>query len=138
MTICLKQILFHQEQLKSNLKELFSHFGKYVKQYTNIFAEVGGLLGYPLGEKGSILSGSNADDYTKSGIYAVNSTSGNTTNFPEVSPLGMLIVFKSANNSGMGGTPILQLYLDYSLKHVYLRTKWVNNWYTWKEISFLG
>lgn len=44
MTICLKQILFHQEQLKSNLKELFSHFGKYVKQYTNIFAEVGGLL----------------------------------------------------------------------------------------------
>ena len=44
MTICLKQILFHQEQLKSNLKELFSHFGKYVKQYTNIFAEVGELL----------------------------------------------------------------------------------------------
>lgn len=45
MTICLKQILFHQEQLKSNLKELFSHFGKYVKQYTNIFAEVGELIG---------------------------------------------------------------------------------------------
>lgn len=107
-------------------------------QNPEIISVVGGLLGYPLGEKGSILSGSNADDYTKSGIYAVNSTSGNTTNFPEVSPLGMLIVFKSANNSGMGGTPILQLYLDYYLKHVYLRTKWVNNWYTWKEISFLG
>ena len=55
MTICLKQILFHQEQLKSNLKELFSHFGKYVKQYTNIFAEVGGLLPYADNNKSGII-----------------------------------------------------------------------------------
>ena len=40
---------------------------------------MGGLLGYPLGEKGSIVSGGNADDYTKSGIYAVNAVGGSTT-----------------------------------------------------------
>lgn len=55
MTICLKQILFHQEQLKSNLKELFSHFGKYVKQYTNIFAEVGGLIGTVTADKNGLM-----------------------------------------------------------------------------------
>ena len=67
MTICLKQILFHQEQLKSNLKELFSHFGKYVKQYTNIFAEVGGLLGNPFTYKSTVKDDFN--NYINTGLY---------------------------------------------------------------------
>lgn len=85
MTICLKQILFHQEQLKSNLKELFSHFGKYVKQYTNIFAEVGGLLNnqklYPFMYQGLISLSDGADlspldTIVKMGIYGIKPPSG--------------------------------------------------------------
>ena len=121
MTICLKQILFHQEQLKSNLKELFSHFGKYVKQYTNIFAEVGELLGNPLSEKGSVFNGDDLNNYTLSGIYGVNAVGGTITNMPSNTLIGVLIVFKSSRNSASGGYPIVQIYVTYTVESMFIR-----------------
>lgn len=98
---------------------------------------MGGLLGNPLGAKGSIGNGGNADDYQVSGIYGVNMADGTSSNFPEVSPLGILIVFKSTENSALGGSPILQIYFDYNIRHIYSRCKWVGKWLSWKEIQLV-
>ena len=101
-------------------------------------ALVGGLLGNPLSEKGSILSGGDANNYIESGIYGVNAAGGSLTNFPPTSGehLGELIVFKSAKGSAMTGAPILQLYVDYSLSFMSARVKWVNSWGSWKKLQF--
>lgn len=98
---------------------------------------MGGLIGNPLGEKGSILNGADADNYTQSGIYGVNASNGKTTNFPEVAPLGTLVVFKSPKDSANGGSPIVQIMFDYNVGYVSIRIRWVGTWKSWRKLQFI-
>ena len=110
-------------------------FNEVIKQNIEV---VGGLLGNPLSEKGSITSGGDANNYIESGIFGVNAAGGSLTNFPPTSGehLGELIVFKSAKGSALTGAPILQLYVDYILSFISVRVKWVNSWGNWKKLQF--
>ena len=125
MTICLKQILFHQEQLKSNLKELFSHFGKYVKQYTNIFAEVGELLKINSYFKASArIKPSEIDNVRYNGAYWVDESE----DIPSIKNTCLLVFNSSYNNT-------IQFIASYSGATLKYRIKWVSNdWTPWKEL----
>ena len=132
MTICLKQILFHQEQLKSNLKELFSHFGKYVKQYTNIFAEVGELLLnnklFPFMFKGH-LSSFNTRESGYYAIYNLNTEQGLPAG---ANPYGILIVV------GANDFTTLLYFPDGDMDHFYKRVFYQNNFDSSNWVKMTG
>ena len=98
---------------------------------------MGELLGNPLTEKGSIFTGDDLNNYTQSGIYGVNAVDGTITNMPSSTLIGELIVFKSSRNSASGGSPIVQIYVTYTIEFMFIRCQWSGKWNSWRRIQIV-
>lgn len=96
---------------------------------------MGELLGNPLAEKGSVLTGDDFNNYKNSGIYGVNVSNGQAINLPSGAGLGTLIVFKSPNNSAIGGAPLVQILVEYQAKFIFIRSLWVGVWSQWRKLE---
>lgn len=93
-----------------------------------------GLLGFPLSQKGDFKKGDNVDNFTESGIYAVNTLPDEDDSNSPID-LGILLVFKSKINSAIGGSPILQIMYRYDGSKLLFRSSWSGKWYDWKEVN---
>ena len=93
-----------------------------------------GLLGFPFSQKGDFKKGDNVDNFTESGIYAVNTLPDEDDSNTPIN-LGILLVFKSKINSAKGGRPILQIMYEYTGSKFLFRNFWNDKWYDWKEVN---
>lgn len=72
----------------------------------------------------------------ESGIYGLNNSINNNapSNNSSGILLGAVLIF-NGNNLSIGGNPIVQIVVDYSIKTIKIRTYWVTKWYDWKSVS---
>ena len=92
------------------------------------------LLGFPFSQKGDFKKGDNVDNFTESGIYAVNTLPDEDDSNTPIN-LGILLVFKSKINSAQGGSPILQIMYEYNGSKFLFRNFWDDQWFDWKEVN---
>ena len=92
------------------------------------------LLGFPFSQKGDFKKGDNVDNFTESGIYAVNTLLDEDDSNTPIN-LGILLVFKSKINSAQGGRPILQIMYEYNGSKFLFRNFWDDQWFDWKEVN---
>lgn len=102
--------------------------------YNINYSELEGLLGFPFSQKGDFKKGDNVDNFTESGIYAVNTLPDEDDSNTPIN-LGILLVFKSKINSAQGGRPILQIMYEYTGSKFLFRNFWADKWYDWKEVN---
>ena len=98
------------------------------------YSELEGLLGFPFSQKGDFKKGDNVDNFTESGIYAVNTLPDEDDSNTPIN-LGILLVFKSKINSAQGGRPILQIMYEYNGSKFLFRNFWDDQWFDWKEVN---
>lgn len=87
-----------------------------------------------MSQKGNFKKGDNVDNFTESGIYAVNTLPDEDDSNSPIT-LGILLVFKSKINSAIGGSPILQIMYEYRGSKLLFRNSWSGKWYDWKEVN---
>lgn len=76
---------------------------------------------------------SNPDNSIESGVYGMNTDGGITSNSPVGH--GTLLVFRTQSGSAGGGSPIVQIAINYQCTSVKVRARWVNDWSVWKTIT---
>lgn len=76
---------------------------------------------------------SNPDNSIESGVYGMNTDGGITSNSPVGH--GILLVFRTLSGSAGGGSPIVQIAINYQCTSVKVRARWVNDWSVWKTIT---
>lgn len=95
---------------------------------------VGGLLGEPMGSKGTLTE--NINDIIDSGNYAIFVSESITPsdNLPELLSFGHLLVFGSTKGAGSGANPVVQIAVSADATS-WIRIKWINSWSSWKSIT---
>ena len=92
-------------------------------------AVVGGLLGNPIAFKGDA---GDVNETIKPGYYGVNATGADTTNTPY--NLGTLIVLNGEKQYAGGGNPIVQILITHTAHEIYVRTRWISSWHSWRKL----
>ena len=87
-------------------------------------------MGNPLAFKGDA---ADVNETIEPGYYGVNMTGGGTTNAPH--NLGLLIVYNGKSNYAGGGNPIVQIQITNTGHEIYVRTRWVNTWNSWRKLT---